>query len=112
MIPIQFRKQGFGCKFEPIVKEDAVFGNIFLEKEKPFDWRPFLPTGEMQKNSQFCTNFSYTNCLETLHRKEGKDFNFSDRFSAVKSKTTLTGNNLKNVWEAGRKSGNVLEFSI
>ncbi len=109
-IPKQF-SQGFGLKLEPLVKEDAIFGSIFPDKEPPFDWRPFLPEQkERQFNSFFCTNFSYTNCLETMHRKEGRnEINFSDRWSVVKSGTTLTGNTPKKVWEAGRKSGNVLE---
>jgi hypothetical protein len=104
-------KNGFGWIPDKIVKEDAKFGAIFKEKLEPFDWRPFLPQqNERQLNSQFCTNFSYLNCLETSHKKDYQnEINLSERWSVVKAETTLTGNTLKKVWNAGNNFGNVLE---
>ena len=109
-ISTQF-KNGFGWQPDKIVREDAIYSSIFKEKLPPFDWRPYLPAEkERQYNSQFCVNFSYTNCLETAHKKEyNNEINLSDRWSAVKSKTALNGNTLKNVWNAGNNFGNILE---
>ncbi len=111
----QFR-HGYGLRLQPQKPEDAVFGRIFKGDAEPVDWRPFLPTiKERQYNSQFCTNFSYTNVLETIVNRMKflngtEQYNLSDRWNAVKSGTNpIEGNTLQNACHAGLKEGNVLE---
>lgn len=111
---MKYFEKGFGLIIEPPKPEDARYGAIFRGTAKPFNWIPFLPIGEAQLNSQFCTNFSYTNCLETLANyeqfKHGTiQFNLSDRWSVVKSGTTKQGNSPQKVANAGNNHGNVLE---
>ena len=101
--------RGFGCRFEPPKKEDAKFGRFFPLKGTPIDWRQYLPSGEQQENSFFCTSFAYLNCLETMIRYSGENFNFSDRWSAVRAKTAPNGNTIDNVCHAGLHEGNVKE---
>jgi len=104
---------GYGLKLEKPKLSDAKFGAIFKQVLPPKDWRPFAPHGEAQLNSQFCVNFSYCNCVETManyqkfeHQLE--EFNLSDRWSAVKS-GTKDGNTPQKVANAGNNFGNVLE---
>ncbi len=111
----QFKK-GFGLKVIPPRPEDAQFGKIFQGEAQPKDWRPYLPKGENQLNSMFCTNFACMNCLETItnYQKflepDKEQFNFSDRWNAVNSGTTPNGGNtLQNACHASHKEGNVLE---
>lgn len=108
LISKQFSK-GFGCNFEPPQKEDAKFGRFFPLKGIPVDWRQYLPQGERQGNSFFCTSFAYLNCIETMLRRGGENFNFSDRWNAVRAKTTPDGNTIDNVCHAGLHEGNVKE---
>ncbi len=113
----EFKKRGFGLILQEPRKADAVFGKIFPKfKGIAKNWIPFAPVKrESQFNSQFCTNFSYTNCIETMTNRmmfeNGlEQYNFSDRWNAVKSGTNpATGNTLQNVCYAGLKEGNILE---
>lgn len=108
---------GYGLQIQPFNPKDARFGKIFPKfKGIAKNWIPFAPVKrENQSNSQFCTNFSFTNCLETLSNYQKfldgtEQYNFSDRWSVVKAKTSpVNGNNLQNVCYAGLKEGNVLE---
>ena len=77
-------------------------------------WDSYLPPLEIQRNDSFdtmsCVTFSALNCLETLlRRKYDEEVNFSDRFTASMSGTTIQGNNFWNVAESIRKDGLVEE---
>ena len=95
------------------------------------DWTPYLPEGEEQFgvgfDSMSCTSFSYTTAIETYLNfiiKEKKitvgnlkwlsdngyigpdgKVNFSDRFLAIMSGTTINGNQLNKVAETARTIG-------
>lgn len=95
------------------------------------DWTPYKPQGEDQYgqgwDSMSCTSFSYTNTIETYinflisSKKIGQDsikwltdkgyidsngtLNFSDRFLAIMSGTTQSGNALNKVAETARTVG-------
>ena len=97
-------------------KRDADYGAIFGYKgEAPRNWRPYQPEFEDQLSSTFCTNYGYTNCLETKAKKDGlkdpdgNDINLSDKYSAKTSGTTQKGNGLETVAYTGLKKGVVLE---
>jgi hypothetical protein len=77
------------------------------------DWRPFLPSGEKQKNpteTMACTTFSDLNCLEIQEKQQtGIEPNWSDRFIAKMSGTTPQGNYLDKVADTVRIIGLVTE---
>ncbi len=78
------------------------------------DWEPKIPEGEYQNGVYFdtmgCVTFSALNILEMLFKaKFGIEINFSDRFTAKMSGTTLKGNSFSNVAESIRKDGLLLE---
>lgn len=78
------------------------------------DWEPKVPEGEYQHGVYFdtmaCVTFSATNILEMLFKaKFGVEINFSDRFTAKMSGTSLKGNTFSNVAESIRKDGLILE---
>jgi hypothetical protein len=60
------------------------------------DWRPFVPTGEKQKDpteTMACVTFATLNSLETQEKQQtGVEPNWSDRFIAKLSGTTEQGN--------------------
>lgn len=72
------------------------------------DWTPFLPTYEAQQKliaTQACVSFSGTNVIETLLKQMGISLNFSDRFLAKMSGTTVNGNTLQAVLDSFRNDG-------
>lgn len=95
------------------------------------DWRPYKPTREAQYNYSFdtlsCTTFSALNIIETQikymivnkmisdadirylellgYLDAGWNINFSDRFTAIKSGTSIQGNDFVSVWDSIRKDG-------
>lgn len=73
------------------------------------DWRPFVPTGERQKNpteTMSCTTQGTLNSLETQEKQQtGVEPNWSDRAIAKLSGTTHQGNYSDNPPEAVRKYG-------
>lgn len=77
------------------------------------DWTPYLPKYEAQEKlarTQACVTFSALNCIETqLKQQTGKEWNFSDRFTAKMSGTTKNGNGLQKVLDSIRKDGWLLE---
>jgi len=79
------------------------------------DWTPYLPPGEWQWNpigfdTQACVTFSALNIIETLiFFHTGVRKNYSDRFTAVMSGTTPTGNYMWKVGDSIRKDGLVAE---
>lgn len=81
------------------------------------DWRPFLPAGEPQKKSfetNSCVSFATLNAIEAIEKRlydESK--NYSDRYLAVASKTSESGNTLSQVFETLRKvSGAIPEEKL
>ena len=82
-------------------------------KEVCQDWTPYLPTYEAQRKpfeTYACGTFSCLNCLETqLKKQTGKEYNFSERFTAKMSGTTNKGNTLQAVIDSIRKDGWLLE---
>lgn len=97
--------------------EDYVAGSFtfisYEERLKSGDWRPFLPVKEIQygkEDSMSCVSFSACNGLEAQHKHQtGKEVNFSDRWLAKMSGTTIEGNWLYKVGDTVRKFGVVLE---
>lgn len=89
-------------RFGAITKLDR----IMLQSDR--DWRPFLPTLEVQNAGGYdrmaCVTYSALNCLETVaFRKFGVRLNLADRFTAKMSGTTREGNNFSDVAESIRK---------
>ena len=102
-------KQG-GCIIAPPQKSDAIYEQIFAgEVQEPINWELYLPLFENQKNTTGCVSFSRLNCAETFAKKEGLDFNLSDRHLFVLSGTMKSGNSLNAVSEAFRILGIVRE---
>ena len=79
------------------------------------DWRPYLPTKEIQfgrEDSMACVSFSLINAIEIQEKfLTGKETNYSDRFLAKRSDTTQFGNYLYKVADVVRKEGIVKETS-
>ena len=78
------------------------------------DWTGFEPSGENQfsnhADAMACVTFSALNCIETQYRFfTGQQINFSDRFIAKLSGTTLQGNTIQKVLDTIRRYGLVLE---
>ena len=78
------------------------------------NWTLYVPPGEWQLINAVdvmgCVSFSALNILETLYYfKTGQRINFSDRFTARMSGTTIDGNWLWKVADSIRKDGLVLE---
>jgi hypothetical protein len=77
------------------------------------DWRPYLPTGEKQKDpleTMACATFSDLNDLEIQAKQQtGAEPNWSDRFIAKLSGTTSQGNFLDKVADTVRTYGLVKE---
>ena len=107
------RDYGF---IEPqITEEDYTFGGGQI-KSIPLtfsgQWDEYLPTHEKQVKSidtQGCVTFGTLNALEILFKKRGEERNFSDRFIANLSGTTLRGNTPSKVLDTIRKKGLVSE---
>lgn len=77
-------------------------------------WDDFVPQGEDQERGGFepmdCTSAGTLNCVQTLERQEfGETNNYSERFLAEISGTTLNGNDPNYVAETLRKKGCVRE---
>lgn len=94
---------------------DYIGGTLPYIVENPTgDWTSYLPLGEWQRidnvDLMACVTFSALNVLETLYYfKTGQRRNFSDRFTAKMSGTTLQGNYLYLVADSVRKDGLVDE---
>ena len=94
---------------------DYVAGTLPYEILNPSgDWTNWLPLGEWQAKpgleTMACVSFSALNVIETLYYfKTGVQRNFSDRFTAKMSGTSLSGNWLWKVGDSIRKDGLVDE---
>ncbi len=78
------------------------------------DWTNWLPTPERQTSRQTetfaCVSFSLNNVIETqIKFLTGQELNFSDRWLATMSGTTMAGNYLWKVADAVRLKGLVAE---
>lgn len=99
--------------------EDWVAGAIgalsFEERNPSGDWRPYLVTKERQKgkeDSMSCVGFSACTSIEMQEKfLTGKESNYSDRWIAKMSGTTIDGNWLWKVGDAVRNLGLVKETS-
>jgi hypothetical protein len=109
-----------GYIYEPLRPKDWVFGGITgLPTEtlvEDRNWKPWLPEQELQINkwmdSRACVTYSALNCLETLIRRKSngtEKYNFSDRFTAKMSGTTMIGNSFHNVAESIRALDGTVE---
>ncbi len=92
----------------------GVFTFISYEERNPSgDWRPYLPTKEIQygkEDSLSCVSFSACNAIEAqIKFLTGHEINFSDRWLAKMSGTTIEGNWLYKVGDTVRQYGLVLE---
>lgn len=93
---------------------DYLAGTIPYQEINPTgDWTPFVPKAENQysnmADSMACVSFSFLNCLETQLKFFGEELDFSDRFLAKMSGTTIHGNTLQKVADTFREFGCVLE---
>lgn len=98
--------------------------------DRRIKWANFLPTNEKQYFTKFdshaCVSFAATNCIETQlnaflamgllsaelcapYLDANGKFNFSDRFLAKMSGTTINGNSLQAVIDCTRRCGLVAE---
>ena len=90
---------------------DWLGGTIPYEVRNPTgDWTIFLPPGEWQTNhivdTMACVTFSALNSVEVQYRLlTGTHREFSDRFTAKMSGTTINGNYLYRVADSIRKDG-------
>lgn len=77
------------------------------------NWDEYLPEFEPQSvlfDTMSCVSFSALNCLEALYKRKYRiEENFSDRFIAKMSGTTVMGNYMETVAETIRKVGLVEE---
>ena len=94
----------------------GALGALTYEERNPSgDWTKWLPTGEKQRvtsvqggqlETMSCVSFSALNSIEVqLKFLTGKEFNFSDRFTATMSGTTPQGNYFWKVADSIRKDG-------
>ena len=93
---------------------DYLAGTLSYQEVNPMgDWTPYLPKTENQysnmADSMACVSFSFLNCLETQLKFFGIELDFSDRFLAKISGTTIHGNTLGKVADTFREFGCVLE---
>lgn len=94
---------------------DYIGGTLPYEIVNPSgDWAAYLPDPEWQTTAKTdtmaCVSFSALNCIETLvYFHTGKKVNFSDRFLAYMSGTTIHGNFLFKVADSIRKDGLILQ---
>lgn len=80
-------------------------------------WIPYLPTFEPQSfkygDSMSCVTYSFLNGCETFLRCTTKrEYNFSDRFLAIRSGTTYKGNTFERVAESARRFGLAMEETM
>lgn len=100
---------------KPIIKSTdwKISGEGIIYKEICNDWTTFLPSYESQIGTyiatQACVTFSALNIIETQLKQQGININFSDRFTAKMSGTTLSGNQLQIVLDSIRNDGWLLE---
>ena len=89
--------------------EGLIGGIIYEERLPSADWKPYLPTGEKQKDpleTMACVSFSALNVIETqIKFLTGQEPNYSDRFLAKMSNTTPQGNYQYLVADSIRKNG-------
>ena len=90
---------------------DFIAGQIPYEVRNPSgDWTKFIPSGERQYNrtadSMSCVTFSLLNAIETYEKFwTGSSNNYSDRWTAKMSQTTVEGNWLWMVAETVKQFG-------
>lgn len=78
-------------------------------------WDAYLPPDEFQApyfESQNCTAFATTNCVEALMRRRLAPADYSDRFLGIVAGTTEEGNDPHTVAEAWRKNGAIDENDL
>ncbi len=78
------------------------------------NWYPYLVLGEKQYFSNFdtmsCVAFAVNNVMEMqIKQQTGREVNYSDRFLAKMSGTTLNGNHVSTVLDTWKKYGGVPE---
>lgn len=98
-----------------LIRSPSKFGGVvpFVVRNSG-DWTQWLPAGERQSNNNTdtmaCVSFSLINCIETQEKfLTGKTVNYSDRWLAKISGTTVWGNYLVSVAEAIKTYGLVRE---
>ena len=97
--------------------EDYVFGSAELSEKvinPSGDWTDFLPDVEYQKKgtceTMSCVSFGTLSIIETLAKYiYGFEWNKSDRFTAIMSETTESGNSPNKVAQSIRHDGTILE---
>jgi hypothetical protein len=87
-------------KIKPTDWISGVEGITYQEVLPSGDWTPYLPTYEPQEKiakTQACVTYSMWNSIETqIKFHDGKETNYSDRYTAKMSNTTKDGNQLFN----------------
>lgn len=94
----------------------GAFTFISYEVRNPSgDWRAYLPVKEIQygkEDSMSCVSYSALSGIEAQEKfQTGKETNYSDRWVAKRSGTTIEGNWLYKVGDAVRNDGLVKETS-
>lgn len=101
-----------GLLHSPPPQSEIRLGSSLVERYQleSRDWRPYLPLFETQLGGNYdtmaCVTFSALNCLEIMRNFYGlSGLNFSDRFTAKMSGTTVNGNYLWKVAESIKRDG-------
>src|SRR3990167_1285035 len=87
----------------------AVTGMRNVTRVRNGQWDNHLAGLELQRKggleTMACVSFSLLNCLETIHKFEGYELNYSDRALAKMSGTTKNGNSMRQVADTARNQG-------
>lgn len=110
----------YGLIHDEIQPEDYVLGDAQLkgvELNPSADWTEFLPVWEAQQRKGVetvsCATFATLNALETiLFKKFGILANKSDKYNAIRSKTTQQGNSPHRVIESIRKEAGTIPEAV
>ena len=75
------------------------------------NWMPYAKNLLMERQgiAPFCVSYAACNGYEVLKKSQGVGINLSDRYLAVQSETTLTGNSFSKVLSTFMYDGVVLE---
>ncbi|MFP5263744.1 MAG: hypothetical protein ACLGJB_17830 [Blastocatellia bacterium] len=110
----------YGYIPDTIEPDHYIFGGSSIPDEvlqSTGQWGEFLPKDEFQRNNSFdsqnCSNYGTQNPIEILMKyKFGGDYDYSERYLGVMSRTTEEGNSPHKVAETIRKESGLIPESM